>query len=191
MDRDFDALVALRVAAIMDGGPGGTYNLVLQEITGPRRIVMAIGLSEAQSIAVSMEGVTLPRPLTHDLMVNMLKRFGVSVSRVIIDELQGGFFTASIVCDRDGEPIVFDSRTSDAVTLALRCQAPIFVREHVISLINGGKGATSPRRPDGKLTLQDLPVSTIHKMFNEAIENEDYERAQTLQDELKRRGQAE
>ena len=123
MSDDENRLVPLRVVAITDGNAAGTYNLVLQEITGSRRIVMAIGLPEAQSIAVFMEGVSLPRPLMHDLMVQMLNNFEARLSRVIIENLQNGYFISDVVCDMNGRTFIFDARTSDAVALAIRCRS--------------------------------------------------------------------
>lgn len=187
MERD-DSLVALRVAAIMDGSTPTSYNLVLREITGPRRLVMAVGLTEAQAIAVFMEGVSLPRPLAHDLMAKMLYTLGARVSRVIVDDLENGFFKSTIVCERDGMPILFDSRTSDAVALALRCQAPIFARESVLRIVNGGGGEEEEAAGGRGLPIESMPTATLKKMLSEAVENEDYESAQKMKDELSRRG---
>lgn len=184
-DNMGEPLVALRVAAIIDGGTTSSYNLVLREITGSRRLVMAIGLTEAQSIAVFMEGVRLPRPLAHDLMATMLRELGAEVSRVIIDDLQNGFFKASIICRQNGRPIIFDARTSDAVALALRCQVPIFVKEDILAMINGE--SNDGQRPTHHLTIESLPTGMLQKKLEEAIDNEDYETAQRLQAELKRR----
>lgn len=180
-----EPLVALRVAAIIDGGTTSSYNLVLREITGQRSLVMAIGLTEAQSIAVFMEGVRLPRPLAHDLMATMIRELGAEVSRVIIDDLQNGFFKASIICKQGAKPMVFDARTSDAVALALRCQVPIFVKEDILAMVNGEpaeEGGTAPH-----LSIESMPTSLLQKKLEDAIANEDYETAQRLQAELKRR----
>lgn len=181
-----EPLVALRVAAIIDGGSASSYNLVLREITGTRKLVMAIGLTEAQSIAVFMEGVRLPRPLAHDLMATMLRELGAEVSRVIIDDLQNGFFKASIICRQNSRPVVFDARTSDAVALALRCQVPIFVKEDILAMVNGESRDAQQEPP--RLTLESLPTGVLRKKLDEAIANEDYETAQKLQEELKKRG---
>lgn len=186
MDNIGGPLVALRVAAIMDGGTTSTYNLVLREITGQRRLVMAIGLTEAQSIAVFMEGVRLPRPLAHDLMATMIRVLGAEVSRVIIDDLQNGFFKASIICRQGSRPVVFDARTSDAVALALRCQVPIFVKESILALVNGE--SADEERSQEEAGPESMPTDELQKRLEEAIENEDYETAQKLQAELRRRG---
>ena len=139
MSDDENRLVPLRVVAITDG----TYNLVLQEITGSRRIVMAIGLPEAQSIAVFMEGVSLPRPLMHDLMVQMLNNFEARLSRVIIENLQNGYFISDVVCDMNGRTFIFDARTSDAVALAIRCGSPIFIRKFLLDYVSGNSASSS------------------------------------------------
>lgn len=188
MDNIGGPLVALRVAAIIDGGTTSSYNLVLKELTGPRRLIMAIGLTEAQSIAVFMEGVRLPRPLAHDLMATMLRELGAEVSRVIIDDLDNGFFKSEIICRQGGRPIVFDARTSDAVALALRCQVPIFVKEGILALVNGETADEGDGRAH-KASLEEMPTSQIEKKLGEAVDNEDYETAQKLQDELRRRGE--
>ncbi|MGN0029666.1 MAG: bifunctional nuclease domain-containing protein [Marinilabiliaceae bacterium] len=188
MDNIGEPLVALRVAAIMDGGTISTYNLVLNEITGQRRIVMAIGLTEAQSIAVYMEGVHLPRPLSHDLMATMLRELGAEVSRVIIDDLDNGYFKSQIICRQGGRPVVFDARTSDAVALALRCQVPIFVKEWILAIANGETAEEGGRR-SREASLEEMPKSLIEKKLSEAVESEDYETAQKLKDELRRRGE--
>ncbi len=188
MRRD-DSLVALRVAAIIDGSTPTSYNLVLREITGRRRLAMAVGLTEAQSIAVYMEGVRLPRPLAHDLMAKMLHSLGAEVSRVIIDELEGGFFKSTIVCESGGAPLCFDARTSDAVALALRCQAPIFAREGVLRMVNGQETGDEDERGGGRsLPIESMPTETLRMRLDEAVNREDYESAQKIKDELSRRG---
>lgn len=187
MDSIREPLVALRVAAIIDGGTPSSYNLVLREITGQRRLVMAIGLTEAQSIAVFMEGLHLPRPLAHDLMATMLRELGAEVSRVIIDDLQNGFFKASIVCKQAERPVVFDARTSDAVALALRCQVPIFVKESVLAMVNGDPAESLSEHATA--SLDAMTTTRLREKLQSAIDDEDYESAQKIKDELNRRGE--
>lgn len=212
MILDGDNLVPLRVAAITDGGGTGTFNLVMQEITGSRRVVMSVGLAEAQSIAVFTEGIAMPRPLTHDLMTSMLKHFGIKLTRVIIGDLRDGYFITMIVCDNHGMPYIFESRTSDAVSLALRNEAPIFIREEVLNMVSSAKPDDFTSRDeqeqqapdDGEESandseeftiesftsgqLADLPVTELREMLSRAIDGELYEQAQIIQEELKRRG---
>ncbi len=187
MDKEDDALVMLRVEAIIGGGEasGATYNLVLQELTGRRRLMMKIGLPEAQSIAVQMEGVKMPRPLTHDLMAKMIASFGVSVSRVIIEDMHDGFFFSTIVCDKEGQPYFFDARTSDAVSLAIRCHAPIFAREHVMRFVSGRGpelGVVVEGEKGEKGEKKEVTVEELEKQLEEAVAEENYEEAQRLKE---------
>lgn len=186
MEEKADVLVAMRVAAILGGGGEGRYSLVLQEIVGQRRIVMTIGQAEAQAIAVFMEGVTMPRPLTHELMVRLVEGLGGKVSRVIIEGLDGGRFLTQIVCKRlEGDvPLVVDARTSDAVALAIRSGAPIFARESLLEML-AGKVAEHKER-----SVREMGDEELKALREKAVEAEEYERAQEIQDELKRRGEA-
>ncbi len=187
MDDGMEALVPLRVAAILDGGGNNIYNLVMQEITGRRRMVITIGMSEAQAIAVFMEGIAMPRPLTHDLMARLISAFGGRLSRVIIEGLEGGRFRTSLVMDKGGAPVILDSRTSDAVALAIRCQAPIFAREAVLRLANGDADALRSGAAGG---VEGTPSGLLREKLRHAVAAEDYEAAQKIQDELRRRGEA-
>lgn len=192
MSDDENRLVPLRVVAITDGNAAGTYNLVLQEITGSRRIVMAIGLPEAQSIAVFMEGVSLPRPLMHDLMVQMLNNFEARLSRVIIENLQNGYFISDVVCDMNGRTFIFDARTSDAVALAIRCGSPIFIRKLLLDYVSGNSASSSVAevlaKPQTSTSLPDMTEDQLRTMLTKAIDAEDYELAQKIKEELTRRG---
>ena len=192
MSDDENRLVPLRVVAITDGNAAGTYNLVLQEITGNRRIVMAIGLPEAQSIAVFMEGVSLPRPLMHDLMVQMLNNFEARLSRVIIENLQNGYFISDVVCDMNGRTFIFDARTSDAVALAIRCGSPIFIRKFLLDYVSGNSASSSVAevlaKPQTSTSLPDMTEDQLRTMLTKAIDAEDYELAQKIKEELTRRG---
>lgn len=192
MSDDENRLVPLRVVAITDGNAAGTYNLVLQEITGSRRIVMAIGLPEAQSIAVFMEGVSLPRPLMHDLMVQMLNNFEARLSRVIIENLQNGYFISDVVCDMNGRTFIFDARTSDAVALAIRCGSPIFIRKFLLDYVSGNSASSSVAevlaKPQTSTSLPDMTEEQLRTMLTKAIDAEDYELAQKIKEELTRRG---
>lgn len=186
MEEKVDALVAMRVAAILGGGGEGRYSLVLQEVVGQRRIVMTIGQAEAQAIAVFLEGVAMPRPMTHELMVRLVEGFGGRVSRVIIEGLDGGRFLTQIVCERldGGMPLVVDARTSDAVALAIRSRAPIFARESLLDFLAGRVVEQKER------SVREMGDEELKELREKAVEAEEYERAQEIQDELKRRGEA-
>ncbi|MCT4645437.1 MAG: bifunctional nuclease family protein, partial [Carboxylicivirga sp.] len=110
----------------------GAYALVLAEEDGERRIPIIIGGVEAQSIAIKLEGLEPPRPLTHDLFLNFSKSFNIEVTEVVVYKLEEGIFYSELVCKKDNEQLHIDSRTSDAVALALRFGCPIYTYEDII-----------------------------------------------------------
>src|ERR1035437_5302838 len=110
----------------------GTYALVLSEAEGTRRIPIIIGAVEAQAIAIQLEGLKPPRPLTHDLFLNVALAFNIEIKEVLIHKLEEGIFYAEIVCEQNKNRIRVDSRTSDAIALALRFECPIYTTEDII-----------------------------------------------------------
>ena len=111
----------------------GAYALILSEVGGDRKLPIVIGAFEAQSIAIALEKeIKPPRPLTHDLFKNFSDRFGIVVKQVIIHKLVDGVFYSSIICERDKIEEIIDSRTSDAIALALRFKAPIFTYKNIL-----------------------------------------------------------
>lgn len=110
-----------------------SYAVVLGEVGGLRRIPIVIGSYEAQSIAVALEQIKPARPLTHDLMTNVLASFQIDLQEVIIYKLSEGIFYALLICARDGDVIEIDSRTSDAIALAIRCGCPIYTYENILN----------------------------------------------------------
>jgi len=175
-------------------GKSGAYALILAEKgEGGRKLPVVIGGAEAQSIAVAMEkSVAPPRPLTHDTWVNMLKEMQVTVQKVIIHRLVNGVFFASIYAnDADGKSMVFDSRPSDAVALAVRVECPIFA----LSSLLEQAGITPQEESEADGTTQEIqekvePVVSeetreeLEALLDEAVENEDYELAARLRDKL-------
>jgi bifunctional DNase/RNase len=180
----------------------GAYALVLKESGGTRRIPIIIGGFEAQAIALEMEGITPPRPLTHDLVKNVLQALGTHVTEACIAELKDGIFFATITLSDDQE---IDSRPSDAIAIAVRYAAPIFVSESVMkeagfvpedddNLEEGDEmmdeeediaSQQIPKEPPRKLTkLEQLEVD-----LDNAIKNEDYEKAAKLRDDIKKMAQ--
>lgn len=180
----------------------GAYALVLGEESGERRLPIIIGGFEAQSIAIALEKeVNPPRPLTHDLFKTFADTFGIGLKQVVIHKLQDGVFFSILVCHRNGEEQVLDARTSDAVALAIRFQAPIFTYPEILDragviLSEGSEGEKkSPEAPrsrpsqtksekaglDGKSRLQ------LEKLLEKAVREEDYEEAARIRDELDRR----
>ena len=181
----------------------GAYALVLTEEQGNRRRPIIIGGFEAQAIAIQLEGLTPPRPLTHDLFHSFATAFNISLIEVNIYRLEEGVFYSKLICDNQDREITIDARTSDAIALALRFKCPIYTTEEimaqsgiVLDVENGSedfdtdlqKEASSPGaegEPSGK--FKNLPLNELKEKLNEAIKNENYEVASLIRDELKRR----
>lgn len=181
----------------------GAYALVLTEEKGERRIPIIIGGFEAQAIAIQLEGLKPPRPLTHDLFVNLSMSFGISLIEVNIYRLEEGVFYSKLFCSGSGKIIEIDARTSDAIALALRFKCPIFTSEEilqksgiVIDIEEAGKPRASERKDKetthissvfGKDEYKDIDIDTLNKMLDEAVKNEEYEKASMIRDEIERR----
>jgi len=167
---------------------GGAYALILREMNGTRRLPIIIGAFEAQSIALEMEGIKPPRPLTHDLMKNLIDSLGVAITEIVINDLKDGTFYAKINIDSQE----IDSRPSDAIALAVRFGVPIFVSDKVMDEAGfypeGGEGevtdaaAGEQREPEPRLTK----IEAMRSQLKDAIEKEDYERAAELRDEIRK-----
>jgi|SRR5690554_819279 len=185
----------------------GAYALILNEVDGERKLPIVIGAFEAQSIAIALEKeIKPPRPLTHDLFKNFADRFDIVVKQVIIHKLVDGIFYSSIICERDRIEEIIDARTSDAIALALRFEAPIFTYKNILDKagiylqVNPLEGE---RNEDDPLELADDQssfVSTegtytshtteeLHELLELAVNNEDYEKAVKIRDEISRREQ--
>lgn len=177
----------------------GAYALVLAEENGERRIPIIIGPVEAQAIAIQLEGLKPPRPLTHDLIKNMAMAFDIALLEVTIYKLEEGIFYSELLCEMDGKEIKIDSRTSDAVALALRFRCPIYTTEDILKksgIILDLEDEDSPvRNISDKEDYSEPEVSTysqyssneLNEMIDEAVKNEDYEKASIIRDELKKR----
>ncbi len=177
----------------------GAYALVLAEENGERRIPIIIGPVEAQAIAIQLEGLKPPRPLTHDLIKNMAMAFDIALLEVTIYKLEEGIFYSELLCEMNGKEIRIDSRTSDAVALALRFRCPIYTTEDILKksgIILDLEDEESPvKNISNKEDLPEPEISTysqysaneLNEMINEAIQNEDYEKASIIRDELKKR----
>ena len=179
---------------------GGAYALLLKEIYGVRRLPIIIGQFEAQSIALEMEGIKPPRPLTHDLMKNVIENLGGTISEVIINELRENTFYAKIILEISSMTNEIDSRPSDAIALAVRTGAPLFVSEDVMKIaafvpsseeseeeINSAidtPGSAEHKTP--KKSTPETRLAQLQDLLREAIEKEDYERAVKLRDEINR-----
>lgn len=182
-----------------------SYAVLLSEVNGLRKLPIVIGAFEAQAIAVAIEKVVINRPLSHDLMKNIFTMFQINLKEVLIDNLQDGIFYSKLVCERDGQEVEVDSRTSDALALAVRFNCPIFTYEFILdsagAIINepdakeGSEeeeeesetlealnASISPQTDLSKLTIKDL-----NQKLGELLDKEDYEAAARIRDELDRR----
>ncbi len=184
------------------------YAVVLGERHGNRRLPIIIGGFEAQAIAVAVERMLPNRPLTHDLFKNALDTFGVDVQEVVISNLLDGVFYARMICLKDGVPYEIDSRTSDALAMAVRFSCPIYTYEFILEAAgvvleeseraadaprtggnksSGGGGNRSGGRSEGRGSLTHLSLDELNRMLSEVLQNEDYEQAAAIRDEMARR----
>ncbi len=177
-----------------------SYAVVLGEVNGLRRLPIVIGGFEAQAIAVALENMHPSRPLTHDLMKNFMNAFGVELQEIIINDLQEGIFYSKLVCFTDNDTVEIDSRTSDALALAVRFGCPIFTYDNIlesagIALEEGGTpkpkmeavGMEEPASSSDRSDLSSLNIEELNHLLNEVLEQEDYIRAIAIRDELKKR----
>lgn len=170
----------------------GAYALILKETNGKRKLPIIIGAFEAQSIALELEGMKPPRPLTHDLMRNIIDTFAVSLNEVCINELRDGTFYAKLMIEGLSDIQEVDSRPSDAIALAVRYGAPIFVGEEVLNEAGVVSGEDDDiEESDIKEEVKQIkkPLSKkelLQSSLKEAIEKEDYEKAAKLRDDIKK-----
>ncbi len=171
---------------------GGAYALILKEVNGARRLPIIIGAFEAQSIALEMEGIKPPRPLTHDLIKSIIDSLGVALTDVFINELKDGTFYARL--NLDSQEI--DSRPSDAIALAVRYGVPIFVSDRVMDEAafipendepeKPPTGAPEPSSPESATKPKLSKLEQLEHQLKEAIAKEEYERAAKLRDEIRK-----
>jgi len=172
-----------------------SYAVVLGEINGLRRLPIVIGAFEAQAIAVALERMSPSRPLTHDLMKNFMMAFNVELHEVIINDLQEGIFYSKLVCSSANDTVEIDSRTSDALALAVRFGCPIYTFDNILEqagilMEDGGKSkSTSPVTTEtgGGDNLKSLSLEELEGLLTEVLDQEDYIRAIAIRDEIKSR----
>lgn len=161
----------------------GAYALLLKQRDGDLRVPIVVGTSEAQSIAMRMEHVIPPRPLSHDLMVSMFHAFGISLDEVIIYKFSEGVFMSRLKLSTANQNLELESRTSDAIALALRTNAPIYTTREVLDktgfLIKDGEQGKVAVKP--KRSLSDMTVEELQKKLSRAVELEKYELAASIQ----------
>ncbi len=180
-----------------------SYAVVLGEVNGSRRLPIVIGGFEAQAIAVALEKMNPSRPLTHDLMKNFLIAFGIDLHEVIINDLQEGVFYSKLVCSNEQDTIEIDSRTSDAIAMAVRFGCPIYTYEHILQNAGilleetdenkrkkGGEESLDEEiRNTGHEDLKQMTLIELNNLLTEVLENEDYIRAIAIRDEINSRNQ--
>ena len=180
----------------------GAYALILSELEGDRKLPIVIGTNEAQSIAIAIEKeIKPPRPLTHDLFKNFCVRFDIKIKQVIIHKLVDGVFYSSVICERDGIEEIIDSRSSDAIALAIRFEAPIYTYENILE--KAGVIIKVEKEIDERSLLKELfsdensevasselkekTTKELEELLKIAVQNENYESAAKIRDEISNR----
>jgi bifunctional DNase/RNase len=210
MDND---KLELKILGISSGHTNASYTLILEEVEGNRKLPVVIGAFEAQAIAIQIEQIEPPRPMTHDLFKAFADSFEVGVEEVVVHKLQEGVFYANIRCkDQNGETQDLDARTSDAIAVGVRFDCPIYTYESImeeagIYLSESGaeefqqSGTTPPeaaqpaaasapsseREPMKDEDLTEMSTTDLNDRLNQAIEAEDYIMAAKIRDEINRR----
>lgn len=180
-----------------------SYAVVLGEVNGLRRLPIVIGGFEAQAIAVALERMQPSRPLTHDLFANFMATFAIDLTEVIIYKLEEGIFFAKLICQSDGETVEIDSRTSDALALAVRANCRIYTYENILETAGlyldqtdnpaeGGSGEqkqTAPAisNPGVDKEMHNMSLEELNTLLQQVLEQEDYVRAITIRDEINSR----
>jgi bifunctional DNase/RNase len=175
----------------------GAYALILIEENGERRIPIIIGGFEAQAIVIKLENLDPPRPLTHDLFKKFADEFNISITEVMIYKLEEGVFFSKLVCNSEEKTYSIDSRTSDAVAIALRFGCPIYITEEILdkagitispsdSEISSSGESESVFETDSS-RYGSYSDEELYKMIDEAVKTEDYEKAASIRDEIEKR----
>jgi bifunctional DNase/RNase len=196
--------VELKIRALSySNKQSGAFALVLTEKNGTRDIPVIIGQHEAQAIAIALEkAVSPPRPLTHDLFRNFAQSFHIKLHEVIIHDIRDGVFYASLICTQDAKEVTLDSRPSDAVALAIRFDCPIYTTVDVLNkaglneqddsskdlieeeeeIVEKEEGPQSPYN-----AIEDATMDELNDMMRQAVQNENYELAARVRDEIEKR----
>jgi bifunctional DNase/RNase len=174
-----------------------SYAVVLGEVNGLRRLPIVIGGFEAQAIAVALERMQPSRPLTHDLMKNFMLAFNVDLHEIVINDLQEGIFYSKLLCSTDNDTVEIDSRTSDALALAVRFGCPIYTYEHILESAGimmededekkKKEEVTVSSGTDEKNDLKQMSLEELQHLLNDVLEQEDYIRAIAIRDEISQR----
>lgn len=179
-----------------------SYAVVLGEVNGLRRLPIVIGGFEAQAIAVALEKMQPSRPLTHDLMKNFMNAFAIDLLEIIICDLQEGIFYSKLVCSSENDTVEIDSRTSDAIALAVRFGCPVYTYENILEsagILMEDTATTGKKKkgkqevmveqdsPTGNEDLKTMTLTELNNLLNEVLDSEDYIRAIAIRDEINSR----
>ncbi len=170
------------------------YAVVLGELEGNRRLPIVIGGYEAQAIAVVLERMTPNRPLTHDLFKNALSSFGIEIKEIIINNLLDGIFYSQLICEKEGEVIKIDSRTSDALALAVRFNCPVYTYEFIMEaagvVLEEAEGEIkkqTAQKEKNQKAFSSYSTDELEKLLKKVLEEENYEKAAHIRDEINKR----
>ena len=199
-------IVELKIQGISySDNTSGAFALILQETNGSRKLPIVIGGFEAQAIAIGLEKkIKTSRPLTHELFKSFADKFGIKLNHIIISKLKDGVFFSNIVCENNDDIIKIDSRTSDAIALSIRFNIPIFVKKDILHEAgfdddekyseeinfadnNFFKDENSDKSYKKSIDIKKISTNNIRKMLENSLQNEDYEMAAKLRDELNSR----
>lgn len=180
----------------------GAYALILAQIDGPYRIPVVIGATEAQSIAIRMENIIPPRPMTHDLFVSFAHAFGVKLKEVFIYKFEDGIFSSELTFSDGERQIVLDSRTSDAIGIAMRSKAPIYTTREIIDetgfimeehdITDDDEASAESSHSSGSQTndepkIENYSIKELERTLDRLIREENYEEAAKVSEILKRK----
>jgi bifunctional DNase/RNase len=193
--------VELDIYGIAPSQIKGSYSLILNEISGTRKLPIIVGQFEAQAIAIPLEGINTDRPLTHDLFVLFSQKLNFSIKEVFIHQLKDGVFYATLLCENNGEKIQIDCRTSDAIAIAVRFSCPIYTTETILGQAGIEIEETNIQTPGRDFSedisnvgekgssnsYKDKSLEELEVMLDEALRNEDYLKAAQIRDEIDKR----
>ena len=199
-------LVELKIHGISySDNTSGAFAIILDEVNGNKKLPIVIGSYEAQSIAIALEKkIKTSRPLTHELFKGFADKFNITLNHIVIHKLSDGVFYSNMVCEKDNEVVKVDSRTSDAIALSIRFNAPIFVTKEILAeagfeddkkyskdlnltdekFFNDGHISSPDYNTEKAKDIKKISTRNIKKMLEKSIQNEDYELAARLRDEL-------
>lgn len=197
-----EKLIELEILGLSSNhSQSGAFTLVMGEVEGNRRLPIVIGMFEAQAIAIEIEKIIPNRPMTHDLFKSFAESFHFEIDRILISDMKEGVFYAKIICKSELTVVEIDSRPSDAIAIAVRFNAPIFCAEKVMTeaamefteedrkIAEEEEAKTPVQRvtTQKESSLKDFSLDKLNQMLEKAINNEDYEKAARIRDEINRR----